>query len=118
MGTEVQRNPYRDAYLTANAELDEVIEQFSQLRTRKQKVEAALEALRQLVEGGGQVIPINQQARTTPAEPVREVPAPVPAPVQPQPVEMRAAAAQPAVGEGPETLEKRIASALGRVAFA
>ena len=122
MGTEVQRNPYRDAYLSANAELDEVIEQFAQLRTRKQKVEAALEALRQVVEGGGQVIPINQQARTTPAEPVREVSAPVPAPVQPQPMEMRTAAAQPAavggVGAAPETLEKRIASALGRVAFA
>lgn len=124
MGSEVQRNPYRDAYIAANAELDEVIEQFAKLRARKQKVETALEALQQLVEGGGQVIPINQQARTTPAEPGREVPAPTPAttpasaPVQLQQVEMRAGAAQPGGGAIPETLEKRIASALGRVAFA
>ena len=118
MGSEVQRNPYREAYIAANSELDEVIEQFTQLRARKQKVEAALEALRQLVEGSGLVIPINQQARTTPSEPAREVPVLGSAPAQPQQVEMRAAAAQPAGGEVPETLEKRIASALGRVAFA
>ena len=49
MGSEVQRNPYRDAYMAANDELDQIMEQCARLRARKEKLEVAVEALRPVV---------------------------------------------------------------------
>lgn len=128
MGSEVQRNPYRDAYVSANTELDEIMEQCARLRVRKEKIEVAIDALRQVIEVGGQVIPINQAVHPVQAEPPRrEVPVPVAQPqeearpvAQPQAVRPAPAPApaQAAMDETPDSLEKRIASALGRVAFA
>ena len=127
MGSEVQPNPYRDAYMAANAELDQIMELCARLRARKETLEVAVEALRPLVEASETVIPIIPSIYAVQAAATREGSAPGPVPVKPQ-VEMRSTAAHATatrsvsapstIEETGDVLEKRIASALEKVTIA
>ena len=92
----MRQEVYRVAYDEASAELSEIVGRFEQLRTRKERVEKVVEALKPLVlaiEAAAsaersaiaerQAAPVEVPARAS-AEPVQSSsPSPIPYPVQP-----------------------------------
>ena len=96
-------NPYRAAFNTANAELNDVYRDFEQLRIRKERVEKVIDALKPLI--GGQ-----NTAWESPAAPVSSEPAQYFA--EPQAAAAPAPARQEA-SASVDTIQRRIDSILG-----
>ncbi len=78
MSQEMFEAAYRNAFETANAELNEIVVQFDQLRMRKDRIEKMVEALKPLMQEAAQAAP----AMTESAPAVEQSAAPSPEPAR------------------------------------
>jgi len=101
----MRQEVYRVAYDEAKAELGEILSKFEQLRLRKDRIEAVVEALRPLLgaETKTASAPAQVERVAAPAEGTTEqVPEPIPMPV-----------AQAAAEETGDPFQRRVENAIG-----